>query len=118
LVAGGRKTPGSGNSPPGFSKGGPEGSSQAGTITMVVNQGEGEPPAKMQVPVVAGATLAQWLKDQKPVITPEVARIIQGKGHQIDVWAEYLPILLDDGRTVLVPLEQVEIELRGKKDYQ
>ena len=92
--------------------------SPAGSIKMVVDQGEGRKPAELQVPVVAGASLAAWLKEQPPVISPRVAEALRNQGHRVDVWAEYLPIILDDGRTVLVPLELVEVELRDKKEYQ
>lgn len=85
---------------------------------MVVNQGEGQPPAEMQVPVLSVPALASWLKSQRPVVSQQVAEAMRNQGHHVDVWAEYLPIVLDDGRTVLVPLEMVEVELRDPKNYQ
>lgn len=59
----------------------------------------------------------EWLNDQKPALSPEVLQTLEDRGHRIERQIEYVPVLLDDGRQVIVPIERYQIRPAQQRPY-
>lgn len=85
---------------------------------LVIDRGEGLPPEEIVVPVVeAGMAARESLVLAEPAIPDSVLRSLRLRGHKISRQHEYIPIALDDGRQVILPVEQYQITPVSSKSY-
>jgi hypothetical protein len=90
---------------------------QYGTATVSFPAGAEEGEA-MEVPVVAGPGYDEaWLRRQPPVLPPQFVEWLQKQGHRVEYDRRYLPMPLQDGRQLVVPLDQVDIQFVGNRGY-
>jgi hypothetical protein len=81
-----------------------------GNLQLVVDGPGGVSTPVGDVPVYDGqGSAAEWLNDQRPALSPEVLQTLQDRGHKIDRQIEYVPVRLEDGRDVIVPIERYQI---------
>ena len=81
--------------------------------------GQGNEQQSIDVPVVDDARQLQALFAKNPDILPSYVRErIERSGHQIEQHRELLPIELNDGRQVIVPVDQLDVHYVGGRNVQ
>jgi hypothetical protein len=86
-----------------------------GSVQFVVDGG-GQP---VDVPVYDWSPEhAGWLSEQNPRVPPDVRRALQRLGGQLQWRRHVVPVRTPDGRSVLVPVEQLEITPVGSRRFQ
>jgi hypothetical protein len=74
--------------------------------------GDGRP---VDVPIFeADAVDPSWLAEAPSVIPPEVRRALERSGHMVRQRRELVPIQLEDGRHVIVPVDHAELHYVGR----
>ena len=102
---------GSPTSPPG-----PGPIREVGWIDLVDgSSGESPPP---RVPILAGPGLDdRWLRDQPPTVPGYVRAQWERQGYQVDERRRLVSVVLDDGRRVSIPVDEVELEYVGQHPF-
>lgn len=59
----------------------------------------------------------EWLRSLPSAIPPEVLRALENTGHEVRQSRQVLRLPMPDGRRLVVPLDQVEMEYRGRPAY-
>ena len=59
-----------------------------------------------------------WDRISGPAMPPPVRRQLERMGHRVQSRRRVIPIALPSGQRIVVPVEQVEVELRGQGAYQ
>jgi hypothetical protein len=59
----------------------------------------------------------EWLRSLPAAIPPDVLRALENTGHEVRQSRQVLGLPLPDGRRLVVPLDQVEMEYRGRPAY-
>ncbi|RIK79789.1 MAG: hypothetical protein DCC68_12400 [Planctomycetota bacterium] len=83
---------------------------------MTVQAADGSP---VQLPVyeVSQGT-GQLLNSLESSVPPEVIRALRSRGHDVKQQRRLWPIDLGDGRQIIVPVDQVDVEYVGHRAYQ
>jgi hypothetical protein len=58
-----------------------------------------------------------WVSNASPAIPDDVLQALNRTGHRVQQRRGYLPVPLDDGRQVIVPVDQVELHYVGNGTY-
>jgi hypothetical protein len=67
------------------------------------------------VPAVHRDTLDESMLDQMPgAMPPEVERAFQASGHQVLQQREIVPVQMNDGHRLMVPVDHVQIHYVGR----
>jgi hypothetical protein len=88
-----------------------------GAVQFVVDGPEGS-PRQVRLPAVDGPDPERWLSEQPPAIPDEIVQELRRRGHHVETQRQYLPVPLDDGRSAVFPVDQVDVRFRGGKGYQ
>ena len=73
----------------------------------------------VDVPFATGEGIdEQWLRNQPSPLPPQVLRALERLGHQVERQRAYVPIELDDGRRVVVPVDQFDVHFVGQRNFQ
>ncbi|MHB1036853.1 MAG: hypothetical protein ACYC35_23045 [Pirellulales bacterium] len=73
----------------------------------------------LNVPVVEGANMDEtWVQNQGSAVPPDVVRVLERMGHEVQQERQLWPIQLDDGRRGLVPVDDVKVRYVGNPSYQ
>lgn len=86
-------------------------------LTLVVDDGDGR-SRRVNVPLVDDTQLGtpvNW--NAEPVVPVDIQRQLEQAGHRVQRQRRYAPFQLDDGRQVVVPVEDVQIVPVGRKMY-
>lgn len=71
----------------------------------------------IELPVVEAEEFnAQWLAEQPSAVPPQLLEKLEQLGHRVTQNSQLWPIRLHDGRELLVPVEQLEVQFA--KSYQ
>jgi hypothetical protein len=74
---------------------------------------------EIQLPVMPGNELdGDWLRTQPAAMPDEVRQALERMGHHVEQRRQLVPYRLDDGRRVLVPVDQVEVRPARSRSYQ
>jgi hypothetical protein len=87
-----------------------------GNVRLVVDGPGGEADAG-EVPVYEGQDLANFLNDQRPALAPELVELLRRSGHEVQRQQQYVPAQLEDGRQIIVPVEQYQITPVSNRAY-
>lgn len=88
-------------------------------VRLVVDGGPGSAPQEIDVPVVERDSLdEQWLWGHPSAVPAEVERALERLGHRVRQQRRLLPFDLNDGRRVIVPVDQVEVQPVGRRSFQ
>lgn len=72
----------------------------------------------LQVPAVERETIdPKWLENLPPAIPEDVMQAFNRTGHQIEQHREFAPVRLEDGRQLVVPVDQVNVRYVGNGTY-
>jgi hypothetical protein len=84
------------------------------TITMTVFDNQGSIERQLKIPVVEADTFdPRWLQRPPSAIPQELASALRRSGHSVEEQRLYVPVLLDDGRQAIIPLDQAEVRFVG-----
>ena len=89
-----------------------------GNVRLVVDGPGGDSTAVGDVPIYdLPEPMEQWLANERPALSPEVLQTLENRGHSIERQVEYVPVLLDDGRQGIVPIERYQIRPATRRPY-
>lgn len=70
---------------------------------------------ELAVPVVEGSKLdLQWLLSQPPVIREPIRKELERRGHKVELHRRFITLNLKDGRSVVMPVDQVGVKFAGR----
>ena len=85
------------------------------TVSVPV-KGPGGETEQFDVPVAAGPGIdAQWLWNQPPALPRDLVRELERRGHRVRQDRQLIPFELEDGRQVVVPVDQVDVRFMGQR---
>lgn len=88
------------------------------TVTLAVPDGASGGTAQVQLPCRESDQLdEQWLKSLPGAISPEARRALERNGYQVRQHRQLVPLPLEDGRRLVVPVDQVELRFVGDEVY-
>jgi hypothetical protein len=92
------------------------GQGRAQMVTFTVPQGPEGRLESFRLPAVERNSLdRKWLEGGFPAAVPvEVLRELRQSGHAIEAHRELVPIDLNDGRRLVVPVDQVDVQFIGR----
>jgi hypothetical protein len=89
-----------------------------GSLRLVMDGGDEESSQIGQLPIYeVEPGLDQFLHDDRPALAPELVRLLEQRGHTVQREQQYIPVALDDGRQVIVPVESYQITPVGRRVY-
>jgi hypothetical protein len=76
------------------------------------------PRPSIEVPAVEQSNInEQWLRGLPPAIPDNVMQALARTGHQVQQRQELVPVPLQDGRRLVVPVNQVDVRFVGNGPY-
>ena len=73
-------------------------------------------PDEIELPVVESQNLTEdWLRQNRSALPEDVKQALERSGHRVIQRQQLVPIPLKDGRRLLVPVEQVDLEPASKR---
>lgn len=95
------------------------GRSPAGGWQTVTLAPDSAPEQLVHLPVTERAAIDEdWLKTLPEAIPADILRALERTGHRVERQRQLLPVPLEDGRQLVVPVDQVEIRYVGNSAYQ
>lgn len=86
---------------------------QVGTLSMWV---EGSPDSKkVQLPVLEGQGVEEFMSRQAPVVSAEVRKRLERSGYRLQEERQFIPFKLRDGRQVVVPVDRWQLSYVGPR---
>lgn len=83
---------------------------------MTVRTADGSP---VQLPVYEPSPEANpFLTSSESSVPPEVIRALRSRGHDVQQQRRLWPVDLGDGRQIIVPVDQVDVQYVGNRAYQ
>ncbi|MEE8451924.1 MAG: hypothetical protein V3R99_08415 [Thermoguttaceae bacterium] len=83
-------------------------------VTLDPVVGPDGPSKPMRLPAIQRDTIDQrWLQGRPTAMPDEVLQALVQSGHQIRQHREWMPMRMDDGRQLIVPVEQIEVQYVG-----
>lgn len=73
---------------------------------------------KIEVPVFEGRGLdMEWLMQQPTAVQESIRKALERRGHKVETQRQLLTVNLKDGRSVVVPIDQVQVKF-AKRIFQ
>jgi hypothetical protein len=92
---------------------------QWGTVMVSLDGDRDGVAESLELPVAAGREIdEEWLRNQPSALPPHVRKALERLGHEVRQQRQLFPIDLDDGRRVVVPVDQVDVHYVGNRRYQ
>jgi hypothetical protein len=89
------------------------------TVALPVADGAGGSTESMPLPArVADHLDPQWLDRFPPAMPRDVISALRESGHEVQQQRHLVPLPLQDGRRLVVPVDQVEVRYVGNSAYQ
>lgn len=74
---------------------------------------------EVQVPIIEGDGLDDdWWRRQPAALPADVRRAFERMGHQVRERRQLLPFELEDGRRIMVPVDQIDVQPTDEQLYQ
>ena len=90
-----------------------------GNVNLVVDPGNSRLDSQVQVPVVEGPGVNdRWLREQPSPVPSDVVRALEQMGNQVHQQRRLVPFRLDDGRQLVVPVDQVDVQPVDLRAFQ
>ena len=87
-------------------------------MRLVVDRPGGSPTDAGELPVYEMTDdLAAWLAQDQPAIPASLLAELERRGHRIDRQRQYVPVVLEDGRQAIIPVEGIEILPVSRRAY-
>jgi hypothetical protein len=92
----------------------PSASSPWRMVTVSSPAGSPRPGASVSLPAVERDNVDEhWLRSLPPAMSDNVVQAFNRTGHQVEQHRELVPVPLQDGRQVVVPVDQVDVHYVG-----
>lgn len=88
----------------------------AGNLTLLVDDGNARGEL-IDVPVYDASDAAEKLSFEQPALPVDVRRAFERTGHRIEERRQLVPVSLQDGRQVVLPVEQYHITPAVRRSY-
>lgn len=88
-----------------------------GKVRLVVG-GPAGAADEIQLPVVEAQSLGDDWLDGQPAMPLDVQQALERLGHRVRQKRQLVPFSLDDGRRVMVPVDQIEVQPTIERAYQ
>lgn len=73
----------------------------------------------VQLPAREGQTLdEQWLRSLPPAMPESVEQALRRAGHEVHQSRQLVPVQLEDGRQLVVPMDEIDVRPVGRRGYQ
>jgi hypothetical protein len=91
---------------------------EIGNLRLVMDgAGDGSPQAG-KIPVYEiDSSVEQYLERDRPALPPELVQMLEQRGHDVQRQQQYIPVQLDDGRQIIVPIDGYQITPVGRRVY-
>jgi hypothetical protein len=87
-------------------------------VTVSTPSGAQGPAMSFEVPAVEREHVdPQWLENLPPAVPDDVLQAFNRTGHQVQQHRQLVPIPMKDGRRLIVPVDQVDIQPVGYPTY-
>lgn len=106
-----------GDSPSGALAAGRPEQGPTGKVRLVVG-GPAGAADEIQLPVVEAQSLGDDWLDGQPAMPLDVQQALERLGHRVRQKRQLVPFSLDDGRRVMVPVDQIEVQPTMERAYQ
>ena len=84
-------------------------------VTLTTPKGPGGARETIRLPAIQRDRLdPEWMEDSPGAIPPEVLQAFERTGHQVQQHRELLPLEMQDGRRLVVPVDRVEVHFVGR----
>lgn len=91
------------------------GDAPLGNVRLVVDGAEAS--QGMDVPVYGQQQLDRWHTTNKPVLPPQVIEQLRRSGHQVDHRQQWIRLETEDGKLVLLPVDDYQIQPPRRPAY-
>jgi hypothetical protein len=61
---------------------------------------------------------AGWWQTPSPTIPQDVMKALRDSGHEVQQSRQFLPVPMQDGRKLVIPVDQVDVHYVGNPEYQ
>ncbi len=83
-------------------------------VTLAIDSPDGR-SGMVSIPAVRRDAIDEKLLDQVPdAIPPEVQRVLEQAGHCVQQQRQIVPVQMDDGHRLMVPVNKAEIHFVGR----
>jgi hypothetical protein len=90
-----------------------------GTVKLAVERGPDGALREVNLPAVETDSIDEsWLTGSPTTIPPQLQQLFERLGHQVRQERELLPVRLDDGRQMIIPVDKVRFTPMGNQAYQ
>jgi hypothetical protein len=87
-------------------------------VTLSTPASGSAPGRSLRLPAIERDSLDDdWVRNLPPAIPDEVLQALVRTGHQVQQRRELVPVPLEDGRRLVVPVDQVEVHYTGNRAY-
>jgi len=87
-------------------------------VTLATDRGQGSEDESIRLPAMERERIDDsWLQSIPQAIPPEVLRALKNTGHKVRQSRQLVPVQMQDGRRLIVPLGQVDLEYTGRPAY-
>jgi hypothetical protein len=87
-------------------------------VTVSAPSGGSSPRPLINVPAIERSNVdEQWLQSMPSAIPDNVLQALARTGHQVQQRREMLPVPLDDGRHLVVPVDKVDVHYTGNREF-
>ncbi len=88
-----------------------------GKVQLAVNRLGGEDPQIVDVPVYDPQAATELLSNSRPALPDDLIEALEADGHHVNRHRQLVPIQLDDGRQMIVPVEGYRIVPVNRPSY-
>lgn len=88
-------------------------------VTLSVPNGDQRTSQSIRLPAMERDRLDEsWLNSLPGPLSSDVLQMLRQTGHQVEHSRELLPVPLQDGRKLVIPIDQIEVRPVGNRAYQ
>jgi hypothetical protein len=88
-------------------------------VRLVVDQGPESTEHEVELPVVEAPRADEdWLWNRPAAVPPDVEQALEQMGHEVNQYRRLVPLQLNDGRWLVVPVDQIEFQPAPSALYQ
>jgi len=88
-----------------------------GKVQLAVNRTGSEEPQVVDVSIYDPQTATELLSNSRPALPDDLLAALEAEGHRIDRQPRLVPVQLDDGRQMIVPVEGYRIVPVSRPSY-
>lgn len=93
------------------------GNQPLGNVQLVVNRHGGEDSQLVDVPVYDDEAATEVLRNSRPALPDDLVHELEAKGHRIVRQRQLVPVQVDEGRQMIVPVEGYRIVPVSRPSY-